>query len=239
MRTLRLAAVAVLLVLSACSIAADDMTVMSDASSLQGRADPDGMPPPAPAPATDADAEGDGAGTTPDPTPDAPTPVAPRIGAVGVGDVYYPTYGNGGYDVLDYDLVIDWDHDARTMEAIATLSLVPTMDLARFNLDLDGLEVRTITVDGRAATFTRDGRELQITPAAPLETGESVTVAILYQGAPRVLESLGAPFSGAGPTSATRSSSPVNPRGPRVGTRSTNTRPTRPPTASPSRPTPT
>ena len=29
------------------------------------------------------------------------------VGAPGVGDAYFPTYGNGGYDVRRYDLDID------------------------------------------------------------------------------------------------------------------------------------
>ena len=30
-------------------------------------------------------------------------------GAAGVGDPYFPTYGNGGYDVASYDLKVRYD----------------------------------------------------------------------------------------------------------------------------------
>ncbi|MGH8838950.1 MAG: hypothetical protein ACRDVO_06785, partial [Jiangellaceae bacterium] len=30
-------------------------------------------------------------------------------GAPGLGDTYYPTYGNGGYDVRHYDLEVAYD----------------------------------------------------------------------------------------------------------------------------------
>ena len=116
-------------------------------------------------------------------------------GSDGVGDDYYPTYGNGGYDVASYDLAIDWDDDNRTIDSVATIALTPTQNLSRFNLDLIGFEVTSIEVNGIAATFERDGRELIITPANPLDLDILVEVAIAYNGRPTLLESIGAPFS--------------------------------------------
>jgi len=124
--------------------------------------------------------------------------VAATAGAAGAGDNYYPGYGNGGYDVDSYDLVIDWDHDQRVMDSTATIVMTATQDLSSFNLDLIGFDVSSITVNGRAATFERDGRELIITPAAPLELDSLATVEVAYAGAPSPVESVGFPFFAGG-----------------------------------------
>jgi aminopeptidase N len=79
----------------------------------------------------------------------------PVVGAPGAGDAYFPFAGNGGYDVRHYDLALTYTPPAAEpaplvgqLEGVATIELVPTRDLARFNLDLRGLDVRSITVDG-------------------------------------------------------------------------------------------
>lgn len=121
-------------------------------------------------------------------TPAAPTPsTSPppgEIGAEGVGDPYYPLLGNGGYDVESYDLDIEWLPDDGTIDATATITLTPTEDLDTFNLDLEGLTVEAVVVDGAAATTDRAGRELTVDPVALLATGETVAVVVDYRGAP-------------------------------------------------------
>jgi hypothetical protein len=72
-------------------------------------------------------------------------------GAAGVGDEYYPTYGNGGYDVRHYDLDIGYDPATDRLEGDASIRATATQTLCSFNLDLVGLEVRRIEVDSRRA----------------------------------------------------------------------------------------
>ena len=115
-------------------------------------------------------------------TTEAPAPVA---GADGVGDPYFPGLGNGGYDVAHYDLAIDWSADAGTIDAHAEIDLTPTEALTSFNLDLVGLDVAAITVDGVTAGFTRAGRELTVTPVRPLRSGADVVVVVDYSGSPQ------------------------------------------------------
>ena len=78
-----------------------------------------------------------------------------RPGAPGAGDVYFPFAGNGGYDVRHYDLDITYTPPAPDpaplagrLRGVATIDLVATQDLDRFNLDLRGMDVRAITVNG-------------------------------------------------------------------------------------------
>ena len=118
-------------------------------------------------------------------TTTTPPVVDAVAGAAGVGDPYFPGLGNGGYDVGHYDLDIDWSADAGTIDAVAEIDLTTTEALSSFNLDLAGLQVERITVDGTDAAFTRDGRELTVAPARPLGAGVDVVVVVDYSGAPQ------------------------------------------------------
>lgn len=119
------------------------------------------------------------------PSTTAPTGVA---GADGVGDPYYPQLGNGGYDVATYDLAIDWDAQASTIDATAAIELTPTEPLDTFNLDLVGLEVAGVRVDGTDAAVRRSGRELTVDPEPVLDAGEPVDVVVDYGGSPEPIQ---------------------------------------------------
>lgn len=118
-------------------------------------------------------------------------------GEAGVGDPYFPLAGNGGIDVLSYDLAIDYeppadpDDLAGRLEGRATITLVPTKDLASFHLDLRDLDVESVAVNGKRARYSHDNTELQIKPRPKLREGRSVEVVIEYGGAtsrPRDIE---------------------------------------------------
>ncbi|NIR38064.1 MAG: M1 family metallopeptidase, partial [Actinobacteria bacterium] len=64
-----------------------------------------------------------------------------------VGDPYYPGLGNGGYDVLHYDLSLDITPPAQ-FDAVATITAVAAAPLGAFNLDLAGLVVDRVEVNG-------------------------------------------------------------------------------------------
>lgn len=110
-------------------------------------------------------------------------------GADGVGDPYFPLAGNGGIDVLHYDLDLDYTPPAPapapvegTLSGVATIDLVATLDLDRFNLDLRGMTATKVTVDGKPMSFTQSDNELSITPRPKLKTGQSATVVVEYGG---------------------------------------------------------
>ncbi len=125
--------------------------------------------------------------TTATTTTTAPTTTEamhPQPGASGVGDPYFPDLGNGGYDVVHYGLDLRWHPDTGTLDGTATIDLVPGVDLSSFNLDLVGLDASSVTVGGTAATTAHDGRELTVTPAEPLPSGDPTTVVVTYAGQP-------------------------------------------------------
>ncbi|MFF0862578.1 M1 family metallopeptidase [Nonomuraea sp. NPDC003560] len=106
-------------------------------------------------------------------------------GSPGAGDPYFPGQGNGGYDAGHYDLALDYEPSSNVLTGVATVNARATQALSRFDLDLSGsLSVRSVTVDGRPAAFTRSGDELVVTPAAALASGQGFSVAVRYDGRP-------------------------------------------------------
>ncbi len=131
-------------------------------------------------------------------------------GASGVGDAYFPFAGNGGYDVKNYALDIDYTPPPPApaplvgrLDGVATISLVATQNLDRFNLDLRGMDVTAITVNGKrvseVAPPAPGGQvggaaywqvqddaarswELTIQPRPKLKKGERAKVVITYGG---------------------------------------------------------
>ncbi|MGP3943737.1 M1 family metallopeptidase [Streptomyces sp. 6N106] len=114
--------------------------------------------------------------------------VTGRPGAAGVGDPYFPKLGNGGYDVAHYGLKLDYDPKSKQLAGEAVITARATQDLSTFHLDLTGLDVHKVTVEGKSAHFNRAGSELTVRPDDDLPKGETFEVAVRYSGRP---ESLG------------------------------------------------
>jgi aminopeptidase N len=110
-------------------------------------------------------------------------------GAVGIGDPYFPSYGNGGYDVANYALKVRYDPATDRLAGTATITATATANLSRFNLDLVGLTVRAVTVDGAPAEHRHDGAELVITPARGLARDGRFRVEVTYDGVPAPVKS--------------------------------------------------
>jgi hypothetical protein len=110
-----------------------------------------------------------------------------KPGAAGVGDPYYPRAGNGGYDVEHYTLDLWYRPGSDHLGGIATIQAVATQNLSRFNLDLDGLRVESVRVDGERARWRRDRGELVITPASGVERDSAFTTVVAYEGKPTAL----------------------------------------------------
>jgi aminopeptidase N len=62
-----------------------------------------------------------------------------------------------------------------------------TQDLSRFDLDLQQLDVDSVTVDLQRASFNRDGQELQITPRHGIREGRTFIVTVRYGGVPQTI----------------------------------------------------
>ncbi|MFC8513000.1 M1 family metallopeptidase [Streptomyces sp. NPDC057257] len=119
-------------------------------------------------------------------------------GGSGVHDPYFPKAGNGGYDVTHYDLELTYDRDTHGRDGdhgdhgdhlagTATLTARATKDLTAFDLDLKGLDVQDVTVEGKRARWNRAGQELTIRPHDDLTDGETFRVTVRYSGTPQTL----------------------------------------------------
>jgi aminopeptidase N len=126
-----------------------------------------------------------GGARTPGPSAPATGPADFKPGGAGVGDPYFPRYGNGGYDARHYTLRVKYDPATDRLSGTAEMAATATTDLSRFNLDLDGLTVREVLVDDRDARFSREGSELIVTPPAGLRRGAAFTVEVTYDGRPQ------------------------------------------------------
>jgi len=116
------------------------------------------------------------------------------VGSAGVGDSFYPLLGNGGYDVIHYEIELDVDPVANTLEATTALSALATHDLSSFNLDLSGLDVEAVAVNGEPAAYTRDGSEMTVRSPVLIPEGEPFSVTVSYSGTPEQIDDPGVPF---------------------------------------------
>ncbi|WP_375389852.1 M1 family metallopeptidase [uncultured Amnibacterium sp.] len=103
-------------------------------------------------------------------------------GGAWAGDPYFRHQGDTGYDALHYDIALRYRPATRRLAAVATVRLRPAATLRSFTLDLRGLRVSQVRVDGRPAAFRQSGQKLRITPGAPLARGRAVAVRVAYAG---------------------------------------------------------
>ncbi|GAA3173291.1 M1 family metallopeptidase [Blastococcus jejuensis] len=120
-------------------------------------------------------------------TASAQAPLRGTTGTAGIGDPYFPLDGNGGYDVAGYDLDLRYDPRTDRLSGKAVVTARATQNLSAFNLDFQGLTIRSITVNGKPATWSRRGGELTVRPTAALAQGSAFTVAVTYDGVPQTI----------------------------------------------------
>jgi hypothetical protein len=118
----------------------------------------------------------------------AAPPVKGKHGADGIGDPYFPTDGNGGYDVQNYDLDLRYEPDTDVLTGTATITAIATEGLSRFNLDYDGPAITSITVNGAAAKWGLKKGELIITPASVIPNGATFDTVVDYEGVPQLID---------------------------------------------------
>src|SRR4051794_36762718 len=104
--------------------------------------------------------------------------------------------GNTGYEAQNYDLTFNYDPVANTFNAgtKADITLRATQNLSEFALDFRGLNVSAVTIDGVAATFSRENgdpagadryrNKLIVTPAAPINSNRVFHLVVTYGGVP-------------------------------------------------------
>ncbi|MFE2280198.1 M1 family metallopeptidase [Streptomyces sp. NPDC059454] len=109
---------------------------------------------------------------------------APAV-PLGIGDRLFPYLGNPGYDVLSYDIALDYPgRNDRPLRAVTTIDARLTADLDRINLDFAHGTVHSVEVDGDPAGFTGAGEDLVITPADDPDEGERTRITVRHTSDP-------------------------------------------------------
>lgn len=116
--------------------------------------------------------------------------LAGGAGAAGAAepDPFFPGFGNRGYDVRRYELDLDVDAARQALRGRARLAVRATRGLAELALDLRGLTVDAVRVDGAAARFGRSAGKLRVRPASPIAAGRTFRVDVAYHGRPRGID---------------------------------------------------
>ena len=107
---------------------------------------------------------------------------AQSAGTPGLDDPYFPGLGNGGYDVQHYTIDIKVDVTGNYFSGITTIDSIATQDLSAFNLDFNGVDVYSASVNAASAKTALNNSELTITPAKFLPDAEPFTTEIHYAG---------------------------------------------------------
>jgi aminopeptidase N len=107
--------------------------------------------------------------------------------ASAAGEPFFPRAGDRGYDALHYGAVISYqrrDGSIRVHESVLARANAPLRSLS---LDLYGLRVRGVWVNGSPARFEHAGGKLRIRAPEEIEAAEEFEVALSYGGRPRGL----------------------------------------------------
>ena len=103
-------------------------------------------------------------------------------------DPYLPGHGDPSWSAAHYTLDLGYDLAGNMLRAEAVVDAVAEEDLTRVVLDLAGLDVSKVTVDGRppAKYAVRSGR-LVVTLRTPISGGAAFRVLVKYAGTPKPL----------------------------------------------------
>jgi aminopeptidase N len=105
---------------------------------------------------------------------------------------YFRQHGDVTYDVARYDLRLGYQLEGNQLRGRAELACVARVDLAELRLDLLGLTVTKVQVDGAAAgRYVRKNGKLVVRPRRPVPAGHEFRVVVTYRGKPAPVEDVG------------------------------------------------
>ncbi|WIB25146.1 M1 family metallopeptidase [Curtobacterium sp. MCSS17_015] len=105
-------------------------------------------------------------------------------------DPYTPHSGDRRWTSRHYDLQLDYRVATNRLDATATVTATANEPLDKVVLDLHGLGVDRVDVDGvRVKKVSVGAHKTTVTPATPIAAGADFTVHVRYRGAPRPLRS--------------------------------------------------
>ena len=100
------------------------------------------------------------------------------------GGDYFPHRGDRTWSVTHYDLTLSYDVDSNQLRGKALLSIEALTDLRELRLDLTGLRVTKLTLDGSAVRYAAKPDHLVVRPRAPIAAGTAFRIQVGYAGRP-------------------------------------------------------
>jgi aminopeptidase N len=98
---------------------------------------------------------------------------------------YFPARGDRSYAVAHYDLALSYDVDTNHLRGKAVLTAEARGDLSELRLDLTGLRVTKVTVDGARTRWVAKSQHLLVRLRQPIAAGTTFRVVVAYNGQPR------------------------------------------------------
>lgn len=109
--------------------------------------------------------------------------LAPSPASAGRAEPFFPRAGNGGYDVLSYDVRLAYRDDG-SIRASTAIQAFANKRLKSFSLDFFGPRVREVRVGGRAVPFSRGRGKLRIRVPQGIEARRTFGATVRYRGTP-------------------------------------------------------
>jgi aminopeptidase N len=110
-------------------------------------------------------------------------------------DPFFPSFGNNGINVIHYDLDLEVAPGPGTLDGSAELSIIAQERLEELSLDLAGLGVSRVTVNGVPAVFEQANDKLIVMPREPIRRGSVFKLSVAYAGKPDPIPDPTAPGS--------------------------------------------
>jgi aminopeptidase N len=105
-------------------------------------------------------------------------------------DPYVPGHGDAGYSARQYDLRLTYRPSTNRLDARAVIEATARQELDRFTLDLVGLSVSKVLVDGRPPRkYTHRDNKLIVDLARPIADSQTFSVSVAYAGHPEPVRS--------------------------------------------------
>jgi aminopeptidase N len=136
-------------------------------------------------------------------TPESPPTPSPPDGEPSAGDSLFDELGSSDLDVQSYDVRLSYDPESRAIAATVTVAAALPRPVDELVLDADELTVKSVTVDGEAATFEHDDGDLVIDPGGrvgPRTADDPIEIAVEYEDEAGAVESGGLSAEGWFPT---------------------------------------
>ncbi|MFD4034946.1 M1 family metallopeptidase [Streptomyces sp. NPDC058637] len=104
---------------------------------------------------------------------------------LGIGDRLFPLLGNPGYDVLSYDISLDYGgSNTEPLDAVTRIDARTTDPLERINLDFARGTVRSVEVNGLRSEFATAKEDLVVRAPARLPAGVPVRITVRHTSDP-------------------------------------------------------